>query len=215
MGRIFSACVDAFASMTLILPVFALCHRLVFRKGKHTALYCVFAFYLIAVMSLVGLPSVNYVRIDFSVNIIPFVDMISDMTNTLLNVLLFVPMGFFLPVLWEKCRHVKTTLILCLCITGLIEGLQILTFRTTDINDIITNTVGGVIGFGIAGRMTKGFSKLVCTGTKQCEMYIVFAVSFAVMFFGVPYISAVLWELIRKTAQHIFLNFIWPHCMFF
>ncbi len=197
MGRIFSACVDIGASMIFIIPIFAVCHQFVFRKAKHTALYSIFAFYLIAVMSLVGLPSVNYMRIDFSINIIPFIDMISDMTNALLNVLLFVPMGFFLPVLWAKCRHFRNTLILCLCITGVIEVLQILTFRTTDINDIITNAVGGVIGFGIARRITKGFSKSVCSGTKQYEMYIVFALSFVIMFFGVPFISDLLWDFMR------------------
>ncbi len=197
MGKIVSACVDILASAIFILPIFAVCHQFVFRKVKHTALYSIFAFYLIAVMSLVGLPSVNYVRIDFSVNIIPFLDMISDAANAFLNVLLFVPMGFFLPILWEKCRHFKNTLSLCLCITGVIEVLQILTFRTTDINDIITNAVGSVIGFLIARRMTKGFSKLICSGAKPYEMYIVFAVSFAVMFFGVPFISDLLWTFIR------------------
>lgn len=196
MGGLLSACVDILASMVFVLPIFAVCHHFVFRKVQHTALYGIFAFYLIAVMSLVGLPNVKYVRLGFSVNIIPFVDMIPDMVNALLNVLLFVPMGLFLPILWEKYREFKTTVILCLCITAAIELLQMLTFRTTDINDIITNTMGGMIGFLIAGTITKRFSKFVCLDTKPYEMYIVFSVSFAVMFFCVPFISGLLWERI-------------------
>lgn len=197
MGRIFFACVDVFASLVFILPIFAVLQRAAFRNAKHTALYGIFAFYLIAVMSLVGLPSVTYIQLDFTINVVPLADLIADVKNALLNVLLFVPMGFFLSILWEKYRQFKNAVIVCLCISAVIEGLQIFTFRTTDINDLITNTLGGMIGFFAARITTKGFSKFTCSDTKQYEMYIVFAVSFMVMFFGVPFVSGFLWECIQ------------------
>ena len=196
MNRIFAACLDIVASMVFILPIFIVCNKFVFHKIKRTALYTIFAFYLIAMMSLVGLPNVKYMQIDFSINLIPFVDMVSDIKNALLNVLLFLPMGLFLPRLWEKCRQIKNTLIICLCVTGTIEILQIFTFRTTDINDIITNTLGGVIGYFIAKWITKDFSKRICSDTKLYEMYSVFAIAFVVMIFAVPFISDLLWELV-------------------
>ncbi len=195
MHRILSACIDIAASMIFILPVFAICNKFIFHKAKHTALYVIFSFYLIAVMSLVGLPNVRYMRIDFSVNIIPFIDMISDMKNALLNILLFIPMGFLLPIFWRECRQLKHTATICLCVTIIIELLQIFTFRTTDINDIITNTLGGVIGFFISKKLTNNFSKLVYSNSKYYEMYIVFAISFLIMFFAVPFTSNLLQEI--------------------
>ncbi len=196
MRRIFPVCVDMIAAMVFLLPIFLVCHKLVFHKVKHTAMNIIFACYLIAVMSLVGLPNVTYVRFDLTGNLIPFADMIPDMKNALLNVLLFVPMGFFLPVLWEKYRNLKSTALMCLCLTVMIEVLQIFTYRATDINDIITNTLGGVIGFWAAKAVTKGFSRLVCKDTKHDEVYLVLGISFAVMFFGVPFVSDFLWGFI-------------------
>ncbi len=196
MNRIFSACLSIVASAIFILPIFVIGNQFVFRNRKHTTLYTIFAFYLIAVMSLVGLPDVKYIRFELSLNVIPFVDMVSDIKNALLNILLFVPMGFFLPILWERCRPMKNTIIHCLWITGIIEILQIFTFRTTDINDMITNTLGGAIGYFIARGITKGFTKHVCFATKAWELYVVFAIAFAVMFFGVPFSSGLLWEFV-------------------
>ncbi len=196
MHRIFTACVDVAASMVVLIPLFAVGNLCSFRKWKHTALYTVFALYLIAVMSLVGLPNVSYVQWDVSVNPIPFVGMIPDLANTLLNVLLFVPMGFLLPILWKECRQLKRTFIICLCCTIVIEVLQLFTFRATDINDIITNTAGGLLGYSMAKVVSGGFTKLVCTQTKPYEMYIVFAAAFAAMFFIVPWISTGLWEML-------------------
>ncbi len=191
MGRIFSAGMDIGASLVFLLPAFAVCHLLIFHKREHTALYLVFAFYLIAIMSLVGIPNVNYIRFDLNINLIPFADLVYDWKNALLNVLLFAPMGVFLPILWERYRRFQNTALLCLCLSGIIEGLQIFTFRATDVNDLMTNTLGGILGFFLARIMTKGFSQYVLSGTKRSEMYLVFAISFAVMFFGVPIVPLI------------------------
>ena len=76
--------------------------------------------------------------------------MINDFSNACLNVLLFVPFGFFLPVLWKEFRNAKKVFIAGFAMTSFIEIAQIFTGRTTDINDIITNIAVTLIGYLIA-----------------------------------------------------------------
>ncbi|MGN8800684.1 VanZ family protein [Candidatus Merdisoma sp. HCP28S3_D10] len=45
-------------------------------------------------------------------------------TNACLNVLLFIPFGFFLPTLWKKFRSVKSTFTAGLLITLTMEISQ-------------------------------------------------------------------------------------------
>lgn len=56
---------------------------------------------------------------------------------------MFVPVGFFLPFLWKKYEDWKQVLLFCTFLTVLIEVDQIFTFRTTDIDDLLTNLLGG------------------------------------------------------------------------
>ncbi len=183
MHRIIAACLDIIIPFVFILLIFAICNKFIFHNIKHTVLYLVFAFYLMAVMSLVGLPTIR-MKIDLNINLIPFCDMVSDMTNAVLNVILFIPMGVLLPILWGKCRRLANTALICLCATLVIEFLQIFTFRITDINDVITNFFGGLIGYFAAKLITVNFSRLICIHTKSYEMYIVIGASYVCYVFG-------------------------------
>ncbi len=70
--------------------------------------------------------------------------------NLLGNVLLFVPLGFFLPALFPRQRSFRRFFPwLCLIIL-LIEVLQLFTLRgSCDIDDFLLNCVGGCMGYGI------------------------------------------------------------------
>lgn len=135
-------------------------------------------------------------KIDFTINVIPFVDMISDFVNACLNVLLFVPLGIFLPVLWDKYRNIKKTMFVALCITVGIELSQIFTFRTTDINDVITNATGTLIGYLIAKGVTQNFNKYVKSNANSKEFYIIFGMVVIIMFLLQPFVSSLLWETV-------------------
>lgn len=66
------------------------------------------------------------------------------------NLLLFVPMGYFLPVLFQKCRSLKKILLLGILISVVIELIQYaFAGRLADIDDILTNTVGCLTGFAV------------------------------------------------------------------
>lgn len=86
-------------------------------------------------------------------NLIPLLTLAPrDLTTSLLNILLFVPLGFGLPFV-TNLRMKKIVIIGALLSIG-IEVLQLviglaakITFRIADINDVIFNTVGVVTGY--------------------------------------------------------------------
>lgn len=81
-----------------------------------------------------------------SLNLVPFVDSIRDMVN---NIVYFIPLGLLLGInfkqvtIWRKLAFVF----------ALSLGVEILQFifaiGRTDINDVIANTLGGLIGLGL------------------------------------------------------------------
>jgi glycopeptide antibiotics resistance protein len=88
-----------------------------------------------------------------SLNLIPlFTLSLNDLKTSLLNVLLFVPFGFGLPFISNfSMRKIillgalfSITIELLQFITGLIAHM---TFRVADINDVIFNTLGTVVGY--------------------------------------------------------------------
>ncbi|KKK38767.1 hypothetical protein WQ57_07215 [Mesobacillus campisalis] len=71
-------------------------------------------------------------------------------TNLAGNVLAFMPLGFFLPLLFARCIKFGWTILVVFLATFGTECLQFL-FRvgSFDIDDIILNTIGGALGFTI------------------------------------------------------------------
>lgn len=70
--------------------------------------------------------------------------------NVVLNIAAFVPFGFFLPIIRPKNKKLFHIFILSLELSLAIEILQLL-FRVGifDVDDLIMNTLGGVLGYGI------------------------------------------------------------------
>lgn len=68
--------------------------------------------------------------------------------NVFGNVLVFMPCGFLLPAVSRRCRNWLGVCLVIFCISFLIECTQLL-FRvgSLDIDDLMLNTVGGMLGF--------------------------------------------------------------------
>ncbi|MFW7413380.1 VanZ family protein [Vagococcus fluvialis] len=67
-----------------------------------------------------------------------------------LNVVMFIPLGFFLPLMWRKYHNGFETIKFGFYLSLFIELSQLFTrFRATDINDLITNTIGAAVGWSI------------------------------------------------------------------
>ena len=64
------------------------------------------------------------------------------------NIAMFVPIGFFPALLWRGWRWWKV-LLLGLLTSCIIESIQFFIGRSTDIDDVILNTTGAVLGFGL------------------------------------------------------------------
>ena len=107
----------------------------------------VFCIYLIGILTATGI----CIRGSFSPRIVytPFLDMIRGPVDTFLNILLFVPMGFLLPILYKKYNNFATVAIIGFLISLSIEITQLFGYGATDINDLITNTAGTCIGYWI------------------------------------------------------------------
>ena len=69
-------------------------------------------------------------------------------TQLLGNTLLFLPWGFFLPMLWKKFRRLLPVAGMCLALTCFIEFTQLFIGRTMDVDDLILNFLGSMGGAG-------------------------------------------------------------------
>ncbi len=65
------------------------------------------------------------------------------------NVLMFMPFGFLLPVAFPALRQASLCTTVCLMGSLIIEMCQLFSGRSFDIDDILCNTLGGLLGFGM------------------------------------------------------------------
>lgn len=88
-----------------------------------------------------------------NINLIPLITLTpTDLKTSLLNILLFIPFGFGLPFI--SSFRMKKIICIGVIFSITIEILQLVTgliakttFRITDINDVIFNTIGVAVGY--------------------------------------------------------------------
>ncbi len=119
----------------------------------HIAVSFVFCFYLVGILTMAGIWFLG----PFSprVELVPFADMIRSPLYTILNVLLFLPLGFFLPILYKKIDRIEKAALIGFLLSLAVEILQMFGSGTSDVNDLITNTIGACVGFCIASGMRR------------------------------------------------------------
>ena len=76
---------------------------------------------------------------------IPFQDF--SAFGCIANVIMVMPLGFLLPLLWENYRKLWKTALAGFSLSLCIEILQLFTFRATDVDDLLMNTLGGIGGW--------------------------------------------------------------------
>lgn len=121
------------------------------------------AFYLVALVWIIlfkmqfSFSALPHMR---SLNLIPFGASVVtndrlDLSEIILNVIAFVPFGIFLQTLWaEKPFFQKAVPILLTTLA--LEALQyILAVGASDITDVITNSLGGMLGIALAVLLSK------------------------------------------------------------
>ncbi len=121
----------------------------------------------------IGFPT-GIENIRLSINIVPFASIIKDIgkigiaydgdvlfmiglivRNVGGNILLLMPLGFLAPIIWDTFKKIKNTILLGLAISISIELLQLTESlfsgwgRITDIDDMIFNVIGSIVGYFI------------------------------------------------------------------
>ncbi|OCX50821.1 hypothetical protein BEL04_19010 [Mucilaginibacter sp. PPCGB 2223] len=77
--------------------------------------------------------------------------------NVLGNIVLFFPLGVLLPLISPRLCSFKQILLIAFLASTAIEFIQFISqhfgnYRSVDIDDVILNTLGAVLGFVIAGK---------------------------------------------------------------
>lgn len=85
-----------------------------------------------------------------------------------LNILLYIPLGLALPFIYKKSSLQKAFLT-GLSVSFLIEFCQIFIGRESDVDDLICNTLGAVIGYLLYLLLRKLFPKFVEKGKKTAK----------------------------------------------
>jgi len=119
-------------------------------------LFCFWSFFLIvyATLILFNLP-LNFKPVLHKLNLQPFLWLWEDnlrlriVIEIIPNIILFVPLGIFLPTAFKRMRKLKRTALIAFSVTFSVEFFQYFIGRTSDIDDMITNLLGGIIGYGL------------------------------------------------------------------
>jgi len=78
--------------------------------------------------------------------------------NLLGNIVMFSPIGFLIPLLWRTFQA-KRTIITAFLISLFIETVQLTLDRSSDVDDLWLNTLGGFMGYGIYKNVPKRISE--------------------------------------------------------
>jgi glycopeptide antibiotics resistance protein len=165
---------------TILIPVlliYAIVSYKVYKNGSISypqyIVYLIFAVYFLVLIAATMFPIPTDKSLiqeiiasgyyDKAFNLIPFKTIIEMMDNSTLritalrniggNLLLLMPLGFFVPLFWDKYDNLKILFVIGLFSTVMIEFLQLLIsfiigfrYKSFDVDDIILNVIGFCIG---------------------------------------------------------------------
>lgn len=164
----------------VIVRIIILKKKIVKIDYKQEILYLVFIGYIVGLFNLVLVPSNFWSGIwrfifygysenlfdgmfEFSYNFVPILYKVITgkyvlgtwvMTMVIGNVLMFIPMGMLLPLCFKKINN-KSIVIYAILIPLMIEFFQPIIGRSFDIDDLIMNFLGIIIGYLISKYFVK------------------------------------------------------------
>lgn len=119
-------------------------------KVRHIIRIYIYMFYgYLAVQEAAGIGTIwdliTYGKLDNSINLIPFSSEGAMTYN--LNIIMFMPFGFLLPLIWKNFRNAKKVVLMGFLMSLAIEICQLFNLRATDIDDLMMNTLGALVGY--------------------------------------------------------------------
>lgn len=167
--------------MVICMPIYLIV-RYIFLKKKNIKInkyreivLLLFVLFLMGLASLTIIPTIRITSFGMEfinsgiddINIIPFriiydtyIEIFKNhninyfLISFLGNIILFIPIGFFMKILWENLSD-KKIILYGFCISLMIEVCQVPLARTTDIDDLLCNTLGVFIGVLFYNRLKK------------------------------------------------------------
>ena len=161
LGYFFIALIGMFLLTIIYLPVYFILRKRVPVLRQIACFLFGVCIFVISEATVFGTVMINLMSgmgifsQDHYCNIIPFrflfevwdMGIGKQITQELANVIMFVPLGFSFPIACKKARKFwKATACMAL-FSFLIELAQFFIGRSADIDDLILNTLGGMIGF--------------------------------------------------------------------
>jgi len=147
--------------MILYLPVFFILRKRGVGLARQLSyLLLAWSFFLIL---LVTLTPMNFSPEHRHLNLQPFTWLATgrfsqlELMESIGNILMFIPLGILIPAVFKKARKFYLLITMIFVVTLSIEFIQYFTGRVADIDDVIENTLGGAIGYGIFMGMNKLF----------------------------------------------------------
>ena len=192
--------IDKLASSIVAFPLIAL-FLFIIDKERFSRKWIwglLFAVYMNAMLIIVGIPNVAYIRWDPTINWIPFHDFSSsNILGMVLNIIMLIPFGVFLPVYFAKFRKLLPTVLAGVIMSLAMEVLQLFTFRETDIDDLIMNTLGTLLGYFIGALIVRR------ADTKECRDILKLAAMVTISIMVVFFINYPLMNLILHALGEI------------
>lgn len=138
------------------------------QKLKKEITWILFILYIIFLLSTIVYTKLTtgaiYPELNIKSNLVPFTSIIETITLLLtktqgfyyifdyliLDIILFIPLGLFLPILFPKTKKIKNFILICLTISIIKELFQLLlNVGMFNIDDVILNLSGAIISYTI------------------------------------------------------------------
>ncbi|MCL2077706.1 MAG: VanZ family protein [Oscillospiraceae bacterium] len=187
---------DAAIGFIVALPFIIFYHAVIIKKSgrssfiPHIIAAYIFCYIISFIFTATEIPDVSSFSLTMlQISITPFI--IENNEQLLLNILLFVPFGFFSPLLWKRFQNIFRAFFLGLFFSLFIEITQLFCHRVTDIDDLIMNTIGTIIGYLIfitARLIIPKLGNFFCNSSlnRKSEIYVYIATVFIASFFIKP-----------------------------
>lgn len=131
-------------------------------KAIHFVWVYIFLLYIYLTFSVAGIGSIwdighydTIIRLE-EINLLPFQS--EGIMTYVLNIIMFLPLGFLIPLIWKRYRNPLKIFMIGFGFSLSIELCQLFNRRNTDIDDLMMNTLGAVIGYFI-WKLTKRLFK--------------------------------------------------------
>ena len=151
----------------IISAVCLLGMAVLFAPAKQLAYFLFGACVIIVLAATVIVGASKTAAADRSLNLVPFqafqetwgMPEPKKIAQTAANVVMFVPLGFMMPVAFRRMRSFGRTALSLALFSFAIEFIQYFTGRSADIDDFMLNTLGGILGYLIFFVVSRLFWK--------------------------------------------------------